>query len=379
MSLTGRPERFRHSLVPPIPELAVAAEMLGEAAAAVLEGNSERARQKLADADLQCLFDYSHALMGRRDRSVFRKRLVQPTRMSVARIPVRMPAGGVIRSIYARDGWRCRFCNCRVVQKEARDRMRALLPGAIRWDAAEGYHGAFYALTATPDHILPHSRGGTNELDNLVTACWPCNFGRENDLLEELGIADPRSRPPVVDNWSGLTSILGDMPLKQAPAVGPAVSARLGSAGRTVAPPASPSNWASEVDRLAPGLSRQLTSFAESCASAGISSAVNKVLLIRLRVAGGAIAPIGIDPKLGVLIPWSIGDHKEASRPFAESCAAAIPGAIAYETPRTWSVRKLGSRGKLENASVFELLAASDQVRIALQRFAEALDDNRSV
>ena len=28
---------------------------------------------------------------------------------------------------------------------------------------------------ATVDHVVPRSRGGSNELDNLVAACRPCN------------------------------------------------------------------------------------------------------------------------------------------------------------------------------------------------------------
>lgn len=59
-------------------------------------------------------------------------------------------------------------------------------------------------LKASLDHILPHSRGGDNDPSNLVTACYPCQFGRSSWTLEEVGLTDPRLRPPVVDNWDGL-------------------------------------------------------------------------------------------------------------------------------------------------------------------------------
>jgi hypothetical protein len=34
-----------------------------------------------------------------------------------------------------------------------------------------------------------------------------CNFAREHFTLEQLGLADPRSRPPVLDGWDGLTRL----------------------------------------------------------------------------------------------------------------------------------------------------------------------------
>lgn len=33
------------------------------------------------------------------------------------------------------------------------------------------------------DHVDPVSAGGTNDIDNLVTACFPCNRGKSNRLL----------------------------------------------------------------------------------------------------------------------------------------------------------------------------------------------------
>jgi 5-methylcytosine-specific restriction endonuclease McrA len=39
-------------------------------------------------------------------------------------------------------------------------------------------HAAFYALTAVADHFVPHARGGTSELNNLITTCQSCNYGK---------------------------------------------------------------------------------------------------------------------------------------------------------------------------------------------------------
>jgi 5-methylcytosine-specific restriction endonuclease McrA len=37
----------------------------------------------------------------------------------------------------------------------------------------------------TADHVIPRSRGGCNELENLQTLCITCNFKKDNKLEEE--------------------------------------------------------------------------------------------------------------------------------------------------------------------------------------------------
>ena len=46
---------------------------------------------------------------------------------------------------------------------------------------ADGNQCVYCGSTArlSVDHIIPQSRGGTNEFDNLVTACQPCNSKRQ--------------------------------------------------------------------------------------------------------------------------------------------------------------------------------------------------------
>jgi 5-methylcytosine-specific restriction endonuclease McrA len=39
---------------------------------------------------------------------------------------------------------------------------------------------------ATIDHVVPLSRGGLDELDNLKLAHWTCNLAKSNKLVEEL-------------------------------------------------------------------------------------------------------------------------------------------------------------------------------------------------
>jgi 5-methylcytosine-specific restriction endonuclease McrA len=67
-------------------------------------------------------------------------------------------------------------------------------------------HGAVIAHRAVADHVVPRKRGGPTSAGNLVTACYPCNFGKAEYTLEELGLLAPR--PAVVDGWDGLQSLV---------------------------------------------------------------------------------------------------------------------------------------------------------------------------
>ena len=62
------------------------------------------------------------------------------------------------REIYERDGYRCRYCG--------------------------GYEGGL-----SLDHIMPWSRGGSDDPSNLATACAPCNTKKRNRTPEEAGMS----------------------------------------------------------------------------------------------------------------------------------------------------------------------------------------------
>ena len=199
----------RKCFLEPIPQLRWVADKLSDAADALVAGDSELARQRLFEADVADAFEHAYRIMGPENPTIHRRRAVSVTAPPIGNSAIRMPAPSVARDIHSRDGWHCRYCGCRVVEKEVRYRLRALLPGAVRWGTkARDCDAGFYAITAVPDHVLPHAHGGDSDLDNIVTACWPCNFGRMNYQLEEVGIIDPRSRPPLRNEWDGLRRIM---------------------------------------------------------------------------------------------------------------------------------------------------------------------------
>ena len=49
-------------------------------------------------------------------------------------------------------------------------------------------------VTLEIDHIKPVSKGGTNDINNLITSCFDCNRGKSNILLKQI----PN---PIVENY----------------------------------------------------------------------------------------------------------------------------------------------------------------------------------
>lgn len=81
-----------------------------------------------------------------------------------------------------------------MAKRRAWDRKRkGMLPK--NWDAMAGYVFRRDNYTCrycddTPDklhcdHMIPLSRGGLNEFDNLTTSCGPCNLDKGSKLISE--------------------------------------------------------------------------------------------------------------------------------------------------------------------------------------------------
>jgi 5-methylcytosine-specific restriction endonuclease McrA len=71
--------------------------------------------------------------------------------------PGRLPAdewAKLRKAVFERDNYTCRYCGARGVRLEC-------------------------------DHVIPISRGGSNDMDNLATACLPCNRSKRDKMLSE--------------------------------------------------------------------------------------------------------------------------------------------------------------------------------------------------
>ncbi len=85
------------------------------------------------------------------------------------RVPYRTTVPLSRRAVFARDGSRCQYCG----------------------RAAENL-----------DHVVPRSRGGAHEWENVVASCRPCNARKEDRLLSECAMVLRRAPvAPQLSTW----------------------------------------------------------------------------------------------------------------------------------------------------------------------------------
>lgn len=63
-------------------------------------------------------------------------------------------------------------------------------------------HMAYWEFYPTIDHLLPIAKGGTNQLDNLVTTSQRSNSAKANWTLNELNWS--LHQPGNIDEWDGM-------------------------------------------------------------------------------------------------------------------------------------------------------------------------------
>jgi len=199
----------RHSLLPPIVEFGTAARLLDDAADAFLKRDFVAARELVEQANIPEISVHANKVVGKMTSEVHRNTRRPKCLPKEERDPTRMPSRKEQNAIFQRDGWRCRFCNIRVISKEARSVICKAFLIESKWTSLnQQRHSSLYAMASSLDHVHPHGRGGKNTVENFVTACYCCQFGRGEWTLSEVGISDPRERPPIVDSWDGLSRII---------------------------------------------------------------------------------------------------------------------------------------------------------------------------
>ena len=104
------------------------------------------------------------------------------------------PPTEVVKEVINRDGQFCRYCGVPVIDEKAHKELKKNFPAALRWVNNDEQHCGFQALHICLDHVVPKSRGGAHEADNLVVCCWPCNNAKGDHTLAALGFENPLKR-----------------------------------------------------------------------------------------------------------------------------------------------------------------------------------------
>jgi len=107
------------------------------------------------------------------------------------KVPFRTRAALSRRAVFARDGHRCQYCG---------------------------------ATAENIDHVIPRSRGGPHEWENVVAACRPCNARKEDRLLHEVGMI-LRRRPTAPRELTWIIVAVGTVHPHWEPYLQPALSA----------------------------------------------------------------------------------------------------------------------------------------------------------
>ena len=204
---------LRRSLCIPIPAIFEAAALLIEAVEYHRADDAKAASTCLVAADRRDVWNYTDAAWGKgaAARYGFTSTPNSPPYLPLDERPKpRMPDANTRSRVIVRDGHHCRFCGVPVIDPALRKMFVTAYPLAVGWGSTnESQHAAFQCMWLQFDHLLPNSRGGSSDFDNIVITCAACNFGRMEATLEEARLINPLlSDPPVVwerhAEWDGL-------------------------------------------------------------------------------------------------------------------------------------------------------------------------------
>jgi hypothetical protein len=111
--------------------------------------------------------------------------------------------------VYRRDNFHCRYCGSKVAPRSFFLTYSNLVgdDAFCIGRANREMPGIYLLFVSTLDHVTPHRLGGRTDESNLITSCWPCNYGKMEYTVEQIGMADPLLRPPLKDReWVSFVS-----------------------------------------------------------------------------------------------------------------------------------------------------------------------------
>lgn len=198
---------YRNCFLEPPTELQSALDALLEAALTHAEQRFDDAATALIRADCETTRKWANTVNGPYNAEVHGPGPLVPkyTVPKSERDPLRMPTSMMKAELISRDGWHCRLCEVKLLDRDTVDRVISVYPDQTRWHLPEKEkHSLLRSLQVQYDHIIPHSRGGRTDPSNLILTCAPCNYGRSWWSFEDCRLIDPRSRLPKRSDWNGM-------------------------------------------------------------------------------------------------------------------------------------------------------------------------------
>ena len=123
----------------------------------------------------------------------------KPTKRSI-------PPRKQLLQLFSNDNYRCRYCGTPVVGDRKQFvalAERLSMPELVVTGGNEARHGLYLTFRGSHDHRVSLAEGGTNDMENLLTACWPCQFGKFKYSLTDLGMDEPGGVYHPFDGWLG--------------------------------------------------------------------------------------------------------------------------------------------------------------------------------
>ena len=116
-------------------------------------------------------------------------------------------------SVFKRDNYHCRYCGNKVISQEFLKLFSRTinLPHFKRGKTNLTTHGIFHLTWPVADHLIPWTNGGETTIENLVTSCAPCNYGKAGYTIEQIRINSPLNQPVSQSSWIGLSQHIQDL------------------------------------------------------------------------------------------------------------------------------------------------------------------------
>jgi hypothetical protein len=134
---------------------------------------------------------------------------LEPVAFSPAAVAARRtPPRAARAQVFVRDRFICRYCGGKTIFEPVMALLGFVYPQLFpyhpNWRGGVT-HPAVISRSAVVDHVEPGSSGGAwLDLDNLVTACNPCNSIKSDLSLEQLGWT---LQPIKRTSWDGLVGL----------------------------------------------------------------------------------------------------------------------------------------------------------------------------